>query len=104
MSPLSMMTSPKFTQCGIRSGFPQVRWYFALLSALDFDRTAHRIDHIAEFCKHSVASALDNPTAMFSDFGIDENAQMFLYSDERVLLGPAGQPTVASDIGRENGR
>jgi hypothetical protein len=47
-------------------------------AALDFDRTALRVHHAAELRKHPIASVLDDPTAIFGDFGIDEDAQMFL--------------------------
>src|SRR5262249_46143577 len=47
-------------------------------SALDVHRAAHGVNNADEFYQHTVASGLDDATAVFRDLGIDNCASVVL--------------------------
>src|SRR5581483_4921873 len=73
-------------------------------AALDLDRATDRIDGTAEFDQHAVAGGLDDATAIFGDFGIDESLSAGFETGEGAVLVDAHQTAVARNIGRENCR
>jgi hypothetical protein len=53
--------------------------------------------------QHPVAGVLDNPSTVFGDFRIHEQAQMVLKLCVRPLFVHASQSAITSDIGRQDG-
>jgi hypothetical protein len=72
-------------------------------TALNFDSATQRIYNTAELHQHAVASALNNPPAVFGDFGSEERANMVLQLDVCALLVEAHEPAVSGHISREDG-
>jgi len=70
--------------------------------ALNFARTAHRIDHAGEFRQHPIAGGLDDPAVMLADLRIDHFAQMRLEAFVSAFLIGAHQARIAHHIGRED--
>jgi hypothetical protein len=56
----------------------------------------------AEFGQQSISGVLDDPATVFSDLRLDNRAQMALEPDMRPFFVDAGQPAIASYIGRED--
>ena len=70
--------------------------------ALNFGRTAHRVDDAGEFRQHAVAGGLDDPAVMLADLRIDQFAQMRLEALVRAFLIGAHQARIAHHIGGED--
>jgi len=70
--------------------------------ALNFARTAHRVDHAGEFRQHPIAGGLDDPAVMLADLRIDHFAQMRLEAFVSAFLIGAHQARIAHHIGRED--
>jgi len=70
---------------------------------LDIESTANRIHNAAELSQQPVASVLDKPPTVLSDFRIDKRAQVALEMGVSALFVEASQPAVASHIGRQDG-
>src|SRR5262249_26577569 len=73
-------------------------------AALDLHCTAQCVDDTSELCQDAIAGAFDDPSSVFTDFGIDERGSVALQLGKRTLFVGAHQSAVASDISRENGR
>src|SRR5215831_12454756 len=71
-------------------------------SALDFDRTAHRVDDAREFREHAVAGGLDDAATVLADLRIDQLSAMRFQAFERAFLVRSHQPRVTRDIGGED--
>jgi hypothetical protein len=54
--------------------------------ALNFGRTAHRIDHARKFRQHAVAGGLDDPAVMLADLRIEQFDEMRLEPFVRAFL------------------
>src|SRR5262249_53827793 len=72
--------------------------------ALNLDRATQCFDDAFEFREDAVAGALDDPSAMLVDLGVEELASVGFQPRERALLVGAHQSAVAGDVSRENGR
>ncbi len=68
-------------------------------AVLHLDRAAHRIDRAAELDDRAVAGALDHPTVMRSDGGIDQVAAETAKAREGSVFVGAGKPAVPDDVG-----
>ncbi len=73
-------------------------------AALDIHGAAHCVHNAAEFGQHPITGVLDDPAAVLGDLGIDQGPQVILEAGVRPFFVQAGQPTVTSDISRDNGR
>ena len=73
-------------------------------AALDFDRTARRIQNAAELDQKAVAHHLEDAPAMLGDGGIEELAAMLAKRAERALFIGLHEPAVADHVGRQDGR
>ena len=71
-------------------------------AVLHFDRAAHRVDDAAELDDRAVAGALDGPTVMRSDGGIDQIAAETAKAREGSVLVGAGKPAVPDDVGHQD--
>ena len=60
--------------------------------ALHFDREAHGIDDAAELDNAAVAGALDDPSAMHGNRGIDQIAAQRAQSGQSSIFVRAGEP------------
>jgi hypothetical protein len=72
--------------------------------ALQFDRTAHRVDDAGKFHQQAVAGGLDDATPMLGDFGIAEFTANRPQCCERALLVLAHKPRIAGNIDSEDRR
>jgi len=70
--------------------------------ALNFTRTAHRVDDAGEFRQHAVAGGLDDPAMMLADLRIEQLDKMRLEPLVRAFLIGTHQARIARHIGREN--
>ena len=71
-------------------------------SGLHFDRTPHRFHNAQELDQHTIARRLDNASAIFLDFRIDQLAVERLQTRKRALLVRAHQPAEADDVRGKN--
>ncbi len=71
-------------------------------AVLHFDRAAHGVDNAAELDDRAVAGALDCPTVMRSDGGIDQIAAETAKAREGSVLVGAGKPAVPDDVGHQD--
>jgi hypothetical protein len=67
-------------------------------AVLDFDGTAHRVDHAAELDDRPVAGALDDAAMMSGGGGVDEIAAQPPKTRKRPVLIGARKARVANDI------
>ena len=72
-------------------------------AALDFNRTARRIEDAAEFDQETVAHYLEDAPAMLGYGGIEELAAMEAKRAERPFLIGLHEPAVANDVRRQDG-
>jgi len=82
---------------------PGVLWYISVLlrhAALDFSGASGGIDCARELNKHSVASGLDDTTAMGGDGGVDKGFSDRLEPGQRAFFVGTHELAVASDIRR----
>jgi hypothetical protein len=71
-------------------------------AALHFDRAADCVDHAAELDEDAVARALDGPTVMRSDGGIDQIAAETAKARENPILVRSCKPGIADDVGHQD--
>ena len=71
--------------------------------ALDLDGATQRVDHARELSQQTIASGLDDPSAVFLDLRIQQVAPKNLQPGERALFIRAHKPAVAGDVGSKNG-
>jgi hypothetical protein len=86
--------------------YPPFLWHVGIAlghAPLDINSAAHRIHHAAELSQQSIPGVLDNSATAFSDFGIDERAQVILELGVCPLFVKAGQPAVSGHIDRQDG-
>jgi hypothetical protein len=69
---------------------------------LHLDGAAHSIDHTAELDEGTIAGALDHPSFVHSDRGIDEVAPEGTEPRERAVLVSAREPAVSNNIRRKD--
>jgi hypothetical protein len=80
----------------------QVSIAFGYLS-LHFCCTAQSVDYAAELHQDAIASRLDDPTSMLTDFGVDQFAPMELQPREGAFLIRADEAAIPSHVSGENG-
>ncbi len=73
-------------------------------AALHLQRAPDSFDHAAKLDHRAVAGALDEPTVVDGDGGVDEVAAQGPQARKRPLLVSAGQPAIADDVGDQNRR
>jgi hypothetical protein len=73
-------------------------------SALDIDGTADGVDDAGELGQQPVAGRLHQASAMLGELGIEQKGPMGPQPTDRAFLVGTDQPTITSDIGREDGR
>jgi hypothetical protein len=73
-------------------------------AALNFDGTAHRVDHAAELDNCAVAGALDDAAVMHGEDWIDQVAPKGAEPSEYSILIRACKPRVADDVGDQDRR
>jgi hypothetical protein len=71
--------------------------------SLHFCRTAQSVDYAPELRQESIASRFDDPTAILTDFGVDQFAPMRLQPPERSCLVGAHEAAIPRHISVENG-
>jgi len=71
--------------------------------ALHLDRAAERRVRAAEFEQHPVTGGLDDPAAMFGDFGIDDALANFSQPRERSSVITFHVPAEADHVSDEDG-
>ena len=72
-------------------------------AALNFDGATHGVYDADKFNQHPVASGLDDMAAVFGDLGIDQFPAVCFQLLKSSLFVNTHQPTVASNVGRQNG-
>jgi hypothetical protein len=112
MSPPSAITSPRLTPMRKRRRRSSARSKIAFgHDALDFGRTAHRVDHAGEFRQHAVAGGLvpgssqvkpGDAAVMLADRRIDQFDEMRLDAFVGAFLIGTHQARVAHHIGGED--
>ncbi len=71
--------------------------------ALDLNGATQRVDHAPELSQQTIASGLDDPSAVFLDLRIQQVAPKNLQPGERPFFIRAHKPAVAGDVGSKNG-
>ena len=71
---------------------------------MHLDRTSHRIDNASELDEAAVTGALDDASVMRGDCRIDKVAPQPSEPRQGAILVDAGEPTVADDVGNQDGR
>jgi hypothetical protein len=71
--------------------------------ALDLKGATQRVDHAPELSQQTIASGLDDPSAVFLDLRIQQVAPKNPQPGERPFFIRAHKPAVAGDVGSENG-
>jgi hypothetical protein len=71
-------------------------------AALNFDGASRCVDGTGKLDHHSIASCLDDVSAMLSDFGIEKGFSERLEMSKRAFLVGTHQAAITSDIRRQN--
>jgi hypothetical protein len=72
-------------------------------SLLHGESAGDGLDHAGEFYEDPVAGRLDDASAMFADFGVDQFAAMRVQLGESTFLVGTHQPAISRDVRGENG-
>ena len=73
------------------------------LLLLDFDRTAHGVDHAVELDQNPITHGLDQPTMVRCDPWLENFLQIGLKARARPLFVDLAQTAIANDIGDQDG-
>jgi len=87
--------------------YPLLLWHVGIAlchAPLNIHGAPYRVHYATELGQQPVACVLDNPTAVFSDLGIDQGAQVILEPGVRPFFVQASQTAVGSHIGCEDRR
>jgi hypothetical protein len=101
----SMMTSPRWMP--MRNSIRLAWGYLRVLvghAALNVDGASRCINGTGKFDQHTVASGLDDATAMCGDCGVEKRFSESLQLRQRAFLVGADQAAITGDIRRQDSR